>query len=244
MFQKCLIFLLLPLTAVHAAEVDFALPEGVEVGEVAYHTPMDTAESVKDWVMEGPGKIEFTDGWMKIHSPGEEMHHVFWCPETFPSDFVASWEVKNVHPEAGLLIVFFAAMGLNGEDALDPSLPKRDGTFNQYHSGALRNYHISYYANTPGTPARPTSHLRKNPGFTIVAEGPPGIAADSTEIHRVVLIKDGAHVRLLVDGKSIIDYRDDGSVAGPPHGGGRIALRQMQWSQFLYRDFGVWALKK
>src|SRR5690606_530291 len=87
---------------------------------------------LKDWVMEGPGKTVCRDDWMEMYSPGEEWHHVFWCPEEFPASFIAEWELQNLRPEAGLLIVFFAARGTAGEDVLDPSLPPRDGTFRQY----------------------------------------------------------------------------------------------------------------
>ncbi len=87
-------------------------------------------------------------------------------PETLPSDFVAQWEMQNLHLEAGLCIVFFAATGLDGEDVMDSSLPARDGTFSQYNNGALKNYHISYYAHNPKLPARPVARLRRNPGKT------------------------------------------------------------------------------
>jgi hypothetical protein len=60
----------------------------------------------------GAGTVEFADGWMTMKSPQEQMHHVFWCPETFPESFVAQWEMQNQHLEAGLCIVFFAATGM------------------------------------------------------------------------------------------------------------------------------------
>ena len=206
-------------------------------GRELYASAMDSPEAVRSWVMEGPGEVSFADGWMTMRSPGEQMHHVFWCPETFPADFTAEWTCKNRHTEAGLCIVFFAAMGLNGKDALDASQPKRDGTFRQYHSGALRNYHISYYANTPSTPDRPHAHLRRNPGFDMVQQGEKGILHDSTAAHRVQLLKDGGRVAMWVDERLILDWTDP-----EPHGAGRIALRQMQWTVFSYRDFRVHAL--
>jgi hypothetical protein len=56
------------------------------------------------------------------------------------------------------------------------------------------------------------------------------------------LIKDGAHIQLQVDGKVIIDWTDVGSRYGPVLGGGKIGLRQMQWTQAQYRNFRVHAL--
>ncbi len=215
---------------------------GVKTGELLYETAMDSKESVKGWVMEGPGAVDFKDGWMNMKSPGEEMHHVFWCPENFPESFVAQWEMQNQHLEAGLCIVFFSATGLKGEDVMDPSLPKRDGNFSQYNDEALKNYHISYYANTPSRPNRDVARLRKNPGKHIVKEGPRGIEVTSTKVHRITLVKEGAHIRLFVDKRPVIDWKDDGKVAGEPRGAGRIALRQMKWTQFNYRNFKVWSV--
>jgi len=206
-------------------------------GPLLYGAALDSPETVSDWTMEGPGEVSFSDGWMKMRSPGEAMHHVFWCPETLPASFAAEWTCRNLHPEAGLCIVIFRAMGLNGKDVLDASQPKRDGTFRQYHSGALRNYHISYYANTPSRPNRPHAHLRRNPGFQIVQEGPKGIVHDSTAEHRVRLMNDGGRVLMWVDERPVIDWTDP-----DPYGAGRIALRQMQWTVFEYRDFRVWEL--
>lgn len=217
---------------------------GVKTDKLIYQSAMDTEASVRGWVMEGPGEVKFADGWMEMRSPDEEMHHVYWCPETLPSDFMAQWEMQNLHLEAGLCIVFFAATGLEGEDVMDASLPKRDGTFKQYNDGELKNYHISYYANTPNVPDRPVTRLRKNPGKHIVQEGPPGIEVESDRVHQITLIKNGAHIRLFVDDRLIIDWTDNGEINGPPLGAGKFALRQMQWTQFRYRNFKVWSLKE
>ncbi len=216
---------------------------GVEKSELVYQSAMDSEASIEGWVMEGPGQVEFADDWMEMHSPNEEMHHVFWCPETLPPNFMAQWEMQNLHSEAGLCIVFFAATGLEGQDVMDSSLPKRDGTFRQYNNGSLQNYHISYYAHNPNLPARPVARLRRNPGRNIVSEGPPGIHHESDRVHKITLIKDDEHIRLFVDDRLIIDWTDNGEVNGPPLGAGRISLRQMQWTHFRYRNFKVWSLR-
>ncbi len=209
-------------------------------GALLYQTSMASPDSLAGWTMEGPGRTAVKEGWLEIDSPGQEMHHVYWCPETFPSSFIAQWEMQNLNPEAGLCIVFFAANGLKGQDVMDPSLPPRDGTFSQYNDDQLSNYHISYYANTPKLPARPVARLRKNPGKNIVYEGPVGIEAKSEAIHQVTLIKEKARIRLYVDERAIIDWVDEGKVNGDALGGGKIALRQMQWTHFRYRNFKIW----
>jgi hypothetical protein len=211
--------------------------------EMLYASALNTSDSTEGWIMEGPGVTRFEDGWMNMASNNPDSitkdgHIVYWCPRDFPDAFVAEWEMRITSP-AGLCIVFFAARGLNGEDIFDPSLPKRTGIFKQYHSGAISCYHISYYASTPSSPGRITSNLRKNNGFHLVSNGPPGIEAGSDTVHALRLIKDGAHIQLLVDGKVIIDWMDDGQRYGPVLGGGKIGLRQMQWTEALYRNFRV-----
>ena len=212
------------------------------LGDLIYETPMDTEASVSGWRMEGKGTVAHHRGWMEMWSPGEQTHHVYWCPQPAPASFAAEWTCRNLHPEAGLCIVFFCATGNDGEDVLDPTLPPRDGTFSQYNKGALDNYHVSYYANTPNTPNRPVARLRKNPGANIVQEGPRGILAASTDIHRVRLLKDSARIEMWVDDRQILDWTDDGAVLGPAYGAGKLALRQMRWTQFAYRDFRLWSL--
>lgn len=195
-------------------------------------------------MMEGPGVTSFRDGWMEMYSPNQEWHHVMWCPEIFPESFIAEWELQNLNPDGGLLIVFFSAAGTNGEDIFDPSLPARDGTFKYYTKDRLNNYHVSYYANNPKNPERELAHLRKNEGFALVTTGEEGIPKSSTAIHKVKLVKDGGHISFFVDGRRVIDWTDDGMSYGPVHGAGRIGFRQMQWSRFRYRNFNVWAFDR
>lgn len=230
------------LTVVVVLTVLSISAEECRKGSLLYEADMASAESIACWKMEGPGKIEFKDGWMHMFSPNEEMHHVFWCPQDFPESFVAEWDAQNVETNAGLCIVFFAAQGENGEDVFAPALPKRDGTFKQYIKGKIVSYHISYYANTPPAPDRGDSHLRKNNKFILVQTGPEGIPTRSLDIHKMRVVKNRAHITCFVDDRKIIDWTDDGKTHGRVYGGGKMALRQMQWTHFRYRNFKVWAL--
>jgi hypothetical protein len=194
--------------------------------------------------MEGPGQLRFKDGWMEMFSPDEKWDHVFWCPKEFPESFIAEWEVQNLDTSKGLVIVFFAARGTGGRDIFDASMPKRDGTFKYYNKGEIDCYHVSYYSNNPKLPDRGDSHLRKDPMNALLCQGEAGVATRSTEEHKVRLVKDGAHITMYVDERKIIDYTDDGKQYGPVYGAGRIGLRQMRWTDFRYRNFTVWELKK
>lgn len=228
-----------------AASID---PEARPVlGELLYRADFDHPASVSEWVMEGPGKVSFKQGWMEMLSPGEEGHHVFWCPENFPDHFIARWEAQSLDPEAGLVIVFFAATGLDGQDIFASELPERDGTFTQYTEGELKSYHISYYANAAHNPGRGHANLRKNNTFSLLQKGDVGIPTESTRPHEVTLIKEGARIRLYVDDRKVIDYTDETPVVngidtGPALERGKIGFRQMKWTHFRYNNFRVYAI--
>lgn len=216
----------------------------IEKGDLLYENSMRSEKQMSDWILEGPAKTEFKDGWMQMYSPEEEGHHVFWCPEDFPSDFIAEWEIQNLETDAGLCIIFFSALGNNGESIFDPSFPKREGVFRQYtKSEHFNNYHISYYANAKDKRAKEVAHLRKNSGFYKVQIGEAGIPLKSTDIHKMKLVKDRSHIMMFVDGRKIIDWTDDGKEYGPVLNAGKIGLRQMKWSNFRYRNIKVWSIK-
>jgi hypothetical protein len=237
---RVLIFFLLILLQ----NESFGQSEEIQKGQLIYQNTLVSAEAVGDWVMEGPGKVEFQNGWMEMYSPQEKYHHVFWCPVDFPGSFIAEWEAQNLKTEAGLCIVFFSAKGKNGENIFDPSFPRRDGTFRQYtKSEKLNTYHISYYANGEDKPGREISHLRKNSGFHLVQQKEPGIPIASKEVHQLKLIKDDSRIIMYVDGRKIIDWVDKNE-HGPVLQGGKIGFRQMQWTHFRYKNFKVWELSK
>jgi hypothetical protein len=210
-------------------------------GKLLYSNALSNSELVKDWILEGPAKVEFKDNWMHLYSPKEEGHHVFWCPIDFPGNFIAEWEAQNQEIDAGLCIVFFSAKGLKGESIFDSSMPKRTlGTFTDYTKGAMNDYHISYYANGRDNPNRETANLRKNKGFNLVQTGEFGIPVQSTAIHKMKLIKQEGKILLFIDDRKVIDWTDDGIKYGKILEDGKIGFRQMQWTHFAYRNFKVW----
>lgn len=232
---KNIFFVLLFLVTFSSFAQEFAK------GKLLYSTTLATSEMVKDWILEGPAKIEFKNNWMQMYSPNEEGHHVFWCPVDFPGNFIAEWEAQNQEIDAGLCIVFFCAKGLKGESIFDPSLPKRaSGIFTDYTKGAMNNYHISYFANGRDNPNRETANLRKNKGFNLVQTGEVGIPVKSTAIHKMKLVKYKGKIVLYIDDRKVIDWTDDGVKFGKVLEEGKIGFRQMQWTHFAYRNFKVW----
>ncbi|HWL51797.1 MAG TPA: DUF1961 family protein [Chthoniobacteraceae bacterium] len=211
-------------------------------GALFYSNDFARPGDLDDWVAEGPMQTTFEHGWMQMQSTLPEDlprgHVVLWLKKELPENFLAEWEMKPVN-DRGLCIAFFSARGRNGESIFSETLRKRNGEFPLYHSGDIDCYHISYYANTPETPGRLTSNLRKNHGFYLISNGPPGISAHSREWNRVQLLKVGDHIQLAVNGRRIIDHTDDGKRHGPVLGGGAFGLRQMVWTVGGYRNFRV-----
>ncbi len=211
-------------------------------GKLLYERELSKASDVAEWIAEGPVKLEFEDGWMKMDSErpkGPKGNIVYWCDRDFPEDFIAEWEFQCIS-HYGLCIVFFSAKGKNNEDIFHPSLDKREGIFSKYHSGDINCYHISYYANTPNCPGRSTSNMRKNHGCYLVATGPISIPPGSKGIHKITLAKIGPEVQLGIDGERSVKFYDDGKTYGPVLGGGKIGLRQMQWMIAKYRNFRIY----
>jgi hypothetical protein len=215
-------------------------------GALIHAHPLATPDDIAGWQLEGPGAMEFEDGWMRIFSrrpQGPQGHLVLWYPADLPDRFIAEWEMQLLKEE-GLCIVFVAARGRRGEDLFASSLARRDGVFDQYIQGDIDCYHISYYPNSPVMePGRTTSNMRKNAGFFLVDNGPIGIPIGSKEIHRITVIKDEGRVQLAVDGRVVIDFTDDGTQFGPRLTEGKLGFRQMQWTDARYRNLRIHALR-
>jgi hypothetical protein len=232
----------------HAKLIGFSkIPVPIDVtsrrGELLYETLMDRPESLEGWVAEGPLNLSHGDGYVMMRSENFEGHTVFWCPEDFPSSFVAEWEFKPLSLY-GLAIIFFAAKGQNGEDIFDPSLPPRDGVFSHYIRGAITSYHVSYFANVRDFQmGRTDTNLRKNNQFYRVGGGPVAIQPGARGWQHLRLVKDGNRIQLSANGRTFLDWTDDNPERyGPPHGDGKIGLRQMDSTIGLYRNFRVWSL--
>ncbi|MCP4899063.1 MAG: DUF1961 family protein [bacterium] len=220
-------------------------------GELLYESNMSMPAAVDGWILEGPGIVSFEDQRLVLrstnpNSPNRGEGHVnFWCPEDFPSSFVAEWEFEALS-EHGLSIVFFSAKANNGLDIFDPSLPARNGSYPQYTTGAISNYHIIYSANLPlFQTGRPYSSMRKGgPGFYEIAHGPIAVAPGSKGVHKLRLMKDGDRIVLMNQSEVLIDFKDSANRRwGPALAGGKFAFRQMAVTVGAYRNLKVWALK-
>jgi len=197
----------------------------------------------KEWVFEGPGKA-WTDGGqlhLETFKPEAAGHVVLWNTRAFPANFLLEFGMSPKDSNCGLNILFFCARSRDGGSVFDLELPKRAGEFKNYHSGALNNYHISYWACDAVGGHRRTANLRKNFGFYLPTCGPDHIAGHGAGPHRVRLLKVGGKIRLETRDALSVAFDDDGATYGPIWGDGYIGLRQMGHThRASYSHFKVW----
>lgn len=213
-----------------------------------YRNPLESADDVDGFVMEGDGTVTFPMRRMRLESvrdpaEGQQANLVFWCPERFPADYAVAWNFWPIR-EPGLAILFLSALGRRGEDLFDSALAPRCGIYDQYHHGDIDAYHISYYRRMyPEERQLHTSNLRKSYGFHLVAQGAdpiPGVA-DAKGPYRMLLVKRDGRLQFSVNDLVLIDWQDDGITYGPSLGGGRIGFRQMAPLIAEYAELHVYA---
>jgi len=224
------------------------VPRDVDWEHPVYETSFDDASVLKDWRLEGGWRMSVAEGNLVLENgpadasaEAKGRHLVCWLTREMPANFLLEFTVRPEDRRRGLNIVFFNARGLKGESIFDPALALRDGTFGQYHSGDLNNYHTSYWAGD-----RSSANLRKNKGFHLVATGDDLVySAPAGAFQTVRIYKHGRRIVLTVDDVVSIAYEDDGKAGGPPHTrSGWIGLRQMAHTHRCdYGKLAVYPLK-
>jgi len=204
-----------------------------------------------EWIAEGWGGAEVRDGKLRVapypfdnqghlkaNDAAQRSHMVVWNRHIFPANFLLEFEMDPGTSTNGLTIVLFSAIGNNGDDIFDLSLPPRRGEYTTYHSGAIANYSDSYWSRNTEIESK-TNRLRKNPGFTLLSEAPSLTAGSTAAPYRLRILKSDAHLEVEINGSVVIKLDDDGK----PLGAGRIGLRSMEGvTMVTYDDFKVWEL--
>lgn len=224
------------------------IPADVDWERPVYQTSFDGPAALEDWKLEGGLRMSVANGSLILESkPGSTKseananHLVCWLKKEMPADFLLEFTVRPQNRKQGLNIVFFNARGIRGQSIFDSALASRDGSFEQYHSGDLNCYHISYWA-----AGRGSVNVRKNRGFHFVAEGKDLVTDGPADAFQTVRIyKRGGVIRCMVDDLVSVAYDDDGTTFGPTwtHRGW-IGLRQMGHTVCCeYGHLKVWPLR-
>jgi hypothetical protein len=204
-----------------------------------------------EWIAEGWGGAEVRDGKLRVapypfdhqgHLKSSEAanrsHMVVWNRRIFPANFLLEFEMDPGLSTSGLTIVLFCAIGKNGGDIFDLSLPPRRADYQAYHSGEILNYSDSYWSRNTEIEGK-TNRLRKNPGFKLLAEAPSLTAGPTAGPYKLRILKNGARIEVEINGKTVIKLDD----ANQPLGAGRIGLRSMEGVTLVtYDDFKVWEI--
>lgn len=216
--------------------------------KLIYENPLSSPKNVERFRMEGDAAVTFPLGRMRLEATrdegeGQQANFVFWCPETFPADIAVEWDFWPVR-EPGLCILFFAAIGANGEDLFDPRLSSRSGPYDQYHHGDIHAFHVSYFRRKWAEERRlHTCNLRKSYGFHLVAQGADPIPSvtDAFGPYRIRVVKLDAIVSLSIQEVPIFTWEDDGATYGPRLQVGKIGFRQMAPLIAEYANLKVYA---
>lgn len=218
--------------------------------DLLYENPLAKPEDVADFVAEGSPVISFPMGAMRLENgmsadQGQAANYLFWCPEIFPPDFVATWQFKPIR-EPGLAMFWMSAAGRNGEDLFDPSLAKREGNYRQYHSGDINGYHVSYFRRKQEDERQfHTCNMRKSHGFHLVCQGADPIpdVSDVEAFYKIQVVKCRGRIVFSINDLVTFDWQDDGETYGPVLGDGRIGFRQMAPLIAEYKDLKIHAVE-
>lgn len=214
-----------------------------------YENALSCEEDIKDFILEGQAKITFPNGSMQMENAldaagGQKANYVLWCPKVFPAEIRITWEFMPIR-EPGLCILFFGAMGRNGENPFDEGLVRRTGEYPQYHHGDINAFHVSYFRRKePDERAFHTCNLRKSYGFHLVAQGGDPIP-DADEVktfYEMEVVKRKESVIFSINGLEVFRFEDDGETFGPRLGEGCIGFRQLAPLLGAYRNLKVYAL--
>lgn len=216
------------------------------MSKIIYENPLDSQESIKDFILEGKAEISFPDGAMRLKnalSPqeGQKANFVLWCPVSFPSDVRIDWEFRPIE-EPGLAMMFFAAKARSGVSIFDETLSKRTGEYVQYHSGDINAFHVSYFRRKePDERAFHTCNLRKSYGFHLVTQGADPIpdASPDSDWYQISVVKKSGKVIFFVNNLQIFEFDDDGVTYGDILTGGCIGFRQLAPMVAEYRNLRV-----
>lgn len=214
-----------------------------------YENPLEQKKDIDGFILEGQADISFENNCMSLKSAldnnlGQKANYVLWCPETFPENIKITWEFKPI-TDLGLCIMFFAAEGKEGIDLFHSSLAKRTGEYQQYHSGDINAFHVSYFRRKEAEErAFHTCNLRKSCGFHLVAQGadPLPAAEDAHDFYQISITKYKGHIIFAINGLCVFDYEDDGLTYGERLKGGKIGFRQLAPLTAEYRNLKVYEL--
>lgn len=174
------------------------------------------------WMLEGTGEVDIVDGKLFLREHPDGVGAVLWLREEWPEHFTLTFEVSFSN-NTGIGVVFIAAQGKDGSDALAPAVP-RTGAYDEYIRGDLDSYSLSFHRYWPDGRNNPGSNLRRNSGFHLLHQALPDPCLEANTLYHFEIRKSGAEIEVSIDGKTTHKATDPGTW-GAPLGSGKIGFR-------------------
>jgi hypothetical protein len=186
-------------------------------------------ENLEQWHAEGlkEGVTIAKPGTMRLACEGSKQGSVgamAFCKKEFPDNIAIEYDLL-VENHDGLLIIFIALKGVQGEDAIT-GVPARQGTFEDYvgPKASTRSYHVSVCRYDDRGKHTGVSNWRRNPGLNLMASG-EDLCRETNKSYHVKIVKRGGTCRLEVDGRPGPDFVDPKKLPGAVPDGGKIGFR-------------------
>src|SRR5699024_3274231 len=114
-----------------------------------YTSALSGPEHLEDWIIECPMAASFPTGRLRLESEahpaeGQAANLVVWLPFQHEGDVRAAWDFRPLRGP-GPAMISWAAQARGGGSHHAPALPPRTGEYEQYQSGAIDAYHLSYF---------------------------------------------------------------------------------------------------
>jgi hypothetical protein len=159
-----------------------------------------------------------------------------WSPANYEGDIAVQLEFRP-EKDSGLALLVVDASGMQREDFIADNPPRATGSMSTIIADRVRNYHWEFFRRTGDVRADlGTQVLVKNPWLR-----PLGMAAlprlEVGRWHRLLFLKEGAQIRTAIDGRWVLEARDDPPIyTGPVFDYGRVGLRLMYGPRMRFRE--------
>jgi hypothetical protein len=185
-------------------------------------------------------QVSTKDGQLTIDTQSKEHGVMVWCKKELPKNFEFEYDFTP-KSKIGFFLLFFCAKGNKGEDVLSEerfSDRKSRTLFKKYVEGTTNSYHISYRRGEEAN-----CNLRKNSGLVLLKQELLSEILPADKKVHIKLTKQDGKISFTIDGKSFMNFTDDGKGHGPILEGGHIAFRQVYDSSGVYENVVLNELK-
>ena len=169
--------------------------------------------ALSEWRMIGIGSVEVTsDGDLNFIEEPDSKGVVLVSPNAYGEKMELTFDVKPLQYE-GVCVVFISMAMKNG--SVDIQTPGNDCAFSRFTEGEIENYTFAFHTGYH----QPNIFIHRNPGSKNL--GMVKDIATDQKWYRVTINRDGAKLRIMVNGETALEVTDTET----PLGRGKIGLR-------------------